>query len=63
MGRKGRESEVRGQLEFDWAGGGLPVAQGGGMECRRSAAQGSQNPMAGCRLGGTGTPLRRCPNV
>ena len=63
MGRKGRKSEVRGQLEFDWAGGGLPMAKNGGVEGRRNAAHGSQNPMAECRFGCMGTPLRRCPNV
>lgn len=64
MGRKRRKSEARGQLEFDWAWcGGLPAAQGGGVESRRSAAQGSQKPVAGCRFGGTETLMERVASM
>ena len=64
MGRKRRKSEAPGQLEIDWTGcGGLPAAQGGGVESRRSAAQGSQKPVAGCRFGGTETLMEEVASM
>ena len=60
MGKKRRKSEVRGQLEFDWtACGGLPAAQGGGVESRSGAVQGSQKPVSGCKFQGTETLMER----
>ena len=64
MGRKRRKSEAPGQLEIDWtACGGLPAAQGGGVESRRSAAQGSQKPVAGCRFEGTETLMEEVASM
>ena len=41
----------------------MPAAQGGGVESRRSAAQGSQKPVAGSRFGGTETLMEEVASM